>query len=86
MSLKSFSIFSSGGYFVQTSTTILAYLVEGQPRDIPVKLFENWSTGLGADTIYKFFYFYLWWPSCLSEWNDFIYFAGEPSRQHSCKV
>ena len=33
------------------SSTILAYLVEGQPRNISVKFFENWSTGLGADII-----------------------------------
>ena len=50
MSLKSFSIFSSGGHFVQPSTTILAYLVEGHPRDISVKLFENQSIGLGAES------------------------------------
>ena len=49
--LKVFSIFSSGGHFVQPSTTILAYLVEGHPRNISTKLFENWSIGLGADII-----------------------------------
>ena len=44
MSLKGFSIFSSGGHFVQPSRTILAYLVEGHPRNISVKLHisENW--------------------------------------------
>ena len=51
MSLKGFSIFSSGGHFVQPNTTILAYLVESQPRNISVKLFENWSIDLGADII-----------------------------------
>ena len=51
MSLKGFSILSSGGHFVQPSITILAYLVEGHPRHISVKLFENWSTGLGVDII-----------------------------------
>ena len=35
----SFSIFSSGGHFVQRSRTILAILVKGHPRNIPVKLF-----------------------------------------------
>ena len=33
-----FSIFSSGGHFVQWSGAILAILVEGQPRNISVKL------------------------------------------------
>ena len=44
MSLKGFSIFSSGGHFVQPSRTVLAYLVEGHPRNISVKLHisENW--------------------------------------------
>ena len=39
MSFKGFSIFSSGGHFVQWGGTILAILVEGHPRDISVKLF-----------------------------------------------
>ena len=53
MLLKDFSIFSSGGHFVQPSTAILAYLVEGCPRNITTKLFENWSIGLGADIIFS---------------------------------
>ena len=39
MSSKDFSIFSSGGHFVQWSGTISAILVEGNPRNISVKLF-----------------------------------------------
>ena len=34
-----FSIFSSGGHFVQRSGTILAILVEGHPKNISVELF-----------------------------------------------
>ena len=37
--LKGFSIFSFDGHFVQRSRTILAILVKGHPRNIPVKLF-----------------------------------------------
>ena len=40
MSFKEFSILSSGGHFVQQSGTFLATLVEGNPRNISVKLFE----------------------------------------------
>ena len=36
---------------MQPSRTILAYLVESHPRNISVKLFENWSVGLGVDII-----------------------------------
>ena len=36
---KGFSIFSSGGQFVQWSRTILAVLVAGHPRNIPEELF-----------------------------------------------
>ena len=39
MSLKCLSIFSSGGHFVQWSGKMLAFLVEGHPRNISVKLF-----------------------------------------------
>ena len=42
---------------MQPSRTILAYLVEGHPRNISVILFENWSTGLGIDIISRFFIF-----------------------------
>ena len=51
MLFKGFSILSSGGHFVQQSETIIAYLVEGHPRNISVKLFENWSNGLGVNII-----------------------------------
>ena len=40
-SFKRFSIFSSGGHFVQQSGMICAILVEGHPRNIPVILFQN---------------------------------------------
>ena len=46
MLFKGFSIFSSGGHFVLWSKTILAVLIEGHPRNIPVKLFQNPFTGL----------------------------------------
>ena len=36
---KVFSIFSSGGHFVQPSTTTLPYLVEGHLRNISMKFF-----------------------------------------------
>ena len=39
MSFKGFSIFISGGHFVQWSETILAVLVEGHPRKISEKFF-----------------------------------------------
>ena len=41
MSFEAFSIFSSSGHLVQPSGTISAILVEGTPRNIPVKLFQN---------------------------------------------
>ena len=56
--LKGYSIFSSCGHFVQPSRTILAHLVEGHPRNISVKLFENWSIGLGVDVIEGFFFYF----------------------------
>ena len=44
-----FSILNSGGHFVKPSTSILAILVEGHSRNIPVKLFQNPLTPLGGD-------------------------------------
>ena len=51
MSLKGFSILSSGGHFVQLSKTIFAILVEGHSRNITVKLFQNPLTGLGVSKL-----------------------------------
>ena len=48
---KSFSIFSFDSHFVQRSGTILAILVKGQTRNIPVKLFWNLPIGLGGDVV-----------------------------------
>ena len=44
-SFKSFSIFKSGGHLVQQSRTVSAILVEGHPRNLPVKLFQNRCNG-----------------------------------------
>ena len=44
MSIKGFSIFSSGGHFIQWSRTSFAILVEGNPRNISVNLKSvHWS-------------------------------------------
>ena len=52
MSFKGvFSIFRFDGHFVQRSRTILAILVKGHPRNIPVKLFWNQPIGLGGDVV-----------------------------------
>ena len=40
MSFKGFSIFSSGGHFVQRRGAILAFLVESHPRNISVNFSE----------------------------------------------
>ena len=44
---------------MQPTETILAYLVEGHPRNTSVKLFENWSIGLGVD-IFQMFFLYIY--------------------------
>ena len=51
MSFEGFSIYSSGGHFVQHSGKILAILVEGHQRNISVNLFCNRVIGLGGDVI-----------------------------------
>ena len=56
-----FSIFSSGGYFVYRSETILAILVGSHIGNIPEKFESHWPKGLGEDSIksklFKFFLF-----------------------------
>ena len=49
--LKGFSNFSFDSHFVQRSRTILAILVKGHPRNIPVKLFWNLPIGLRGDVV-----------------------------------
>ena len=55
MFFKGFSIFSSGGHFVQWSRIILATNVDGHLKDIFVKLFCNPTIGLGGDAIKMIF-------------------------------
>ena len=43
---------------MQPSGTIYAYLVEGDPRNISVKLFANWSISLGVGIILKVFFIF----------------------------
>ena len=56
-SFKAFSIFSSGGHLVQWSETIWAILVEGHPRNKPVKLFQNLSIDIAEEVIKSLFLF-----------------------------
>ena len=56
-SFKGFSIFSSGGHLVQLSGTIWAILVDSHLRNIPVKLFQNLSTGLAEEFVKSLFLF-----------------------------
>ena len=50
-----FSIFSSGGHFVQQSETNLAILVEGHQQNIPVKSLEIGPLALDEMVFYGFF-------------------------------
>lgn len=51
MSLKEFSIFSYGGHIVLTNQIFLAPLVEGHPRNISLKLFQNLNSSLGGNVV-----------------------------------
>ena len=50
-SFKGFSIFCSGGHLVQRSETVWAILVEGHPRYLPVKLFQNPFSRFGGEVV-----------------------------------
>ena len=50
-SFKGFSIFSSGGHFVQRSGTVCAILVDSHLRNLPVKLFHDRCTGYGKEVV-----------------------------------
>ena len=49
MSVKSFSIFSSGDHFIHQSRTVMAILVKGDKRNISVKSFSNQTADQGGD-------------------------------------
>ena len=57
MSVKGFSIFSSGGHLVQRSRRLRAILVDSHLRNLPVKLFQNLSTNLAEEVIKSLFLF-----------------------------
>ena len=41
---------------MQPGEIILSHLVEDHPENVSVKIFENWSIGLGVNNIYRFYY------------------------------
>ena len=51
MFFKDVSIFSTGSLFVQRSRTAYAILVEGNMRNISVKLFEIWTISGSGDAV-----------------------------------
>ena len=85
MSLKGVPIFSSAGHFVQWSGTILAVLIEGQPRNLSKKLFSNRYIGIG-DVILRLFYFYLWRPFRSVERKNFSNYDEDHARTISVKL
>ena len=52
MTLKDFSIFSSGGHLVYQSGTILAILVGSHLGNIPMKFESHWPKGSGGVSFY----------------------------------
>ena len=53
MSFKICLICSSGSPPVRWSRTIYAILIEGIMRNIHVKLYEIWTSGLGGDVVLR---------------------------------
>ena len=85
--LKTFSILSSGGHFVQWSRTILPCLVKGHQTNISVKPKlkpGHWSR-IGC-RLKTFFYLKLWWSFCSMEQNHFSTFSKVPLNKHSVKL
>ena len=58
MSFQGFSIFSSGGHFVQTRGTILLTLVKGHKKNTSVKLLKIRSLAAKEILLRDFFFFY----------------------------
>ena len=72
MTIKVFSCFSFGGYFVQRNKTIIEIFIEGHSKHISMKLFLKWVIELQEDLV--FFFFLLWRPLCSAEQDDFSQF------------
>ena len=72
MTLKDFSIFSSGGHLVYRSGTILAILVESHLGNIPMKFESHWPKGSGGvsflSKLFTVFYF--------SSGGHFVHWSG----------
>ena len=58
MSFKGFSIFNSGGHFVQRSWMAWAILVEDVPRNNPIKFGWNPPSGYTGDVGWSFFFYF----------------------------
>ena len=82
MSYKAFSIFSSGGHFVQRSKIILPILVKCHPRNVSVKFVLRLA--YGESSWYSIFssdgHFVQWSKTILA-----ILVVGS-SKEHFCEV
>ena len=91
MSFKGFSIFCSGGHFVQRSGTILAIFGLGSPKkpfcEVILKS-NHWPrrTCHLKVVVVVFFYFKLWRPFCLAELYHFSNFVRRSSKKHFCEI
>ena len=65
--LKVSPFFSSGGHLVKWSETVRAILIEGYPRNFPVKLIQNLSTDLAGEVVLSLFLFIALRPFCSKE-------------------
>ena len=54
---------------------VCALLIDGDLRNISLKLFQNQSSCSGGEVILRFAYFKLWRPSSSVEQNDFEQFC-----------
>ena len=81
-----FSIFSSGGHFVQRSRTILASLEKLHWGIIRMKLFWNRPIGLGENVVLQVFLFLALAAIFSAEQNHFSNFGKRSSKEHSCDI
>ena len=71
MSFEEFQDGHRGGHLGYWNRTILAILNLYVARMPPIKFRLNLTYGLGGDVVWRISRWPPWWPSWISEWNDF---------------
>ena len=84
--LKGFPFLALAATLFSQAEQFEQFCFKGDPRSIPVKLFQNPSTDLEERSFKGFPILKLWLPACSSEWNGLSNYGKGSPKEHFCVI